>query len=334
MHPSVLVVGGAGYIGGAVTEQLLKCQQPIADQALCGLHDGVDFTVYDALLYEHQYLKPVPFLRGNVLDEVKLLSAMRDKTHLIWLAAIVGDAACDLDPALTRRVNVDAPIWAREHFAGRFIYPSTCSVYGCSDGRLTEESPTQPLTLYAQTKLEAERALATHDNTLIFRLGTAYGISDNYSRLRLDLVVNTFAAQAAAFRQVNVLTAKAWRPFIHTRDIALELVRAINRTDTGVYNLARENRRIIELAELAVCLSGCHIKDDTNYSNPDKRDYRVDTAKALGACYLNMSPMHDVESGMVEVMEAVQSGRIYDPEGLAHYNHLRMRSRAEDLRRW
>jgi len=177
----VLVVGGAGYIGGGVVDELLEKNIPV--------------TVYDSLLYEYQYLKPVDFIRGDVRDTEKLKKILPAYTHLIWLAAIVGDAACQVNPALTRAVNQESVRWLAKNYDGRIIFPSTCSVYGQNDKMISEDFSVNPLSLYAKVKLEAERYLQ-RQNHLILRLGTVYGVSDMASRLRMDLVVNYMTASA------------------------------------------------------------------------------------------------------------------------------------------
>lgn len=159
-------------VGGAVTDSLLQA--------------GIDFTVYDNLLYENQYLKPVDFIFGDVRDTAKLIKLLPNFTHVIWLAAIVGDGACQINPPLTVAVNQESVRWLSDNYDGRIIFLSTCSVYGQNDTWLDEDSELKPLSLYAQTKMEAEKYL-TGKNALIFRLGTAYGLSDIYSRIRLDL---------------------------------------------------------------------------------------------------------------------------------------------------
>ena len=107
----VLVVGGAGYIGGAVTDFLTKRNIP--------------FTVYDSLLYEQHYLKPVDFVYGDVRDTEKLKKLLKDYTHVIWLAAIVGDAACQVRPELTIAINQESVRWLAENYDGRIVFAST-----------------------------------------------------------------------------------------------------------------------------------------------------------------------------------------------------------------
>ncbi len=153
----VLVVGGAGYIGGAVTEALTA--------------ERIPFCVYDSLVYEPHYLKKVDFIRGDARDTAKLEPILAQSSHVIWLAAIVGDGACEVNPALTIEVNQKTVEWLAQNFSGRIVFTSTCSVYGQHDAEVDEHSHLNPLSLYAKTKLHAENFLQ-HENSLISPIRT------------------------------------------------------------------------------------------------------------------------------------------------------------------
>ena len=177
-----VVVGGAGYVGRITVDMLLE--------------ERHDVLVYDALLYEESYRKPVSFVYGDVRDYDTLLPYLQWADAVVWLAALVGDGACALNPKITSEINLDAVKWMAAHYDGRIVFPSTCSVYGAQGKELNEESPTSPLSVYATTKLKAESCLRPK-NSIIFRLGTLFGVGDLYSRIRLDLVVNFLTLRAA-----------------------------------------------------------------------------------------------------------------------------------------
>src|SRR4051812_8116659 len=120
-----LVVGGAGYIGGGLTDQLVN--------------KGHDVRVYDFLLYEDRFLKPVDFVRGDVRDMARLKPHLDWADVVVWLAALVGDGACSLDETVTREINVETVRALVKSFNRQIIFMSTCSVYGAQDGLLNEE---------------------------------------------------------------------------------------------------------------------------------------------------------------------------------------------------
>ena len=300
----VFVVGGAGYIGGAVTELLSEHKIP--------------FTVYDSLIYEPHYLKKVDFIRGDVRDTARLKPLLAASTHVVWLAAIVGDRACEVNPELTVAVNQEAVRWLAEHFRGRIVFTSTCSVYGQHDAEVSEESPLQPLSLYAKTKLQAESYLQA-ENSLIFRLGTAFGVSDTYSRPRMDLVVNYMTTNALTKGELSVYGGSQWRPLIHVKDIAQAIVHNLERPVRGIYNLASVNLQIKDLAAIVAQMTGCQIRY-TEQKFQDQRDYHVSTSKALRDAIFNPHTLRTVEDGIREVTELVGLGRIKQAENDVYFN--------------
>jgi len=167
------------------------------------MHTDHNIRVYDGLVYEEGYRKPVDFVLGDVRDSDRLAPLLRWANVVVWLAAVVGDGACAIDPDSTVEINTNSVKRLAASFAGRIIFMSTCSVYGAQDGLLDEDSELDPLSLYAETKLDAEMALAGRD-ALIFRLGTLFGVGDSYSRIRLDLVLNVLTAKACLYNQISI----------------------------------------------------------------------------------------------------------------------------------
>jgi nucleoside-diphosphate-sugar epimerase len=300
----VLVVGGAGYIGGAVTELLIA--------------EKIPFAVYDSLIYEPHYLKKVDFVCGDVRDTAKLKLLLASYSHVLWLAAIVGDGACEVNRELTVEVNQDAVRWLAENYHGRIIFTSTCSVYGQFDAEVDEEAPVQPLSLYAKTKLAAESFL-TDENSLVFRLGTAFGVSDTYSRPRMDLVVNYMTANALTKGELSVFGGTQWRPLVHVKDIAQAIVYNLERPVRGVYNLAAHNLQIKDLAAIVSQMTGCRVKH-TEQKFQDQRNYHVSTRKALRDEIFNPNTMRTVQDGVREITELVVLGRIKQTENDVYFN--------------
>lgn len=293
---NVLVVGGAGYVGGAVTDALLTSEHRI--------------RVYDALLYEESYRKPVDFVFGDVRDQDRLLPHLKWADAVIWLSAIVGDGACQLNPEITIEVNQEAVGWMVRHFDRRVIFMSTCSVYGAQDNvELYEDSPTSPLSMYAASKLAAETYL--HDtNAITFRLGTLFGVGDEFSRVRLDLVVNTLTVRAWQNGKISVFGGDQFRPLLHVKDAAQAAVDNLTTTDTGIFNLHRQNVRIVDLAYQV----RNHFPDVEIEQTPmhfqDLRNYRVRSDKANRV--LGFKATHSIDQGIEEMKHLVEDNRIKD----------------------
>ncbi|MBI3638675.1 NAD(P)-dependent oxidoreductase [Candidatus Wolfebacteria bacterium] len=289
----VLVTGGAGYIGDSVVDLLVE--------------KNIPFTVYDSLLYEHHYLKQVDFIYGDIRDTEKLKKILKDYTHVIWLAAIVGDTACQIKPDLTMDVNQKSVDWLAKNYDGKIIFTSTCSVYGKNEGELNEESAVNPLSLYAQTKLGAEKNLA-EKNALIFRLGTVFGAS-SHCRLRMDLVVNYMTANAVKKGKLTVFGGTQWRPLIHVRNVAEAIVNNLDKPNHGIYNLTTSNYQIKDLAKEVSEITGCKI-EYTPSEFEDQRNYHVSAEKARSAGLLNFEKILTVKDGAAQIQELISSGRI------------------------
>src|SRR3989344_1269598 len=142
---NILICGGAGYIGGYVTDLLNK--------------SGYNVTVYDNLTYDSRFLKDVPFVWGDIRDKKKLGKLLKKFDTVIWLAALVGDPACALQPSLSNEINYQTSRWLARNYKGRIIFASTCSVYGINHDLIDENAQPNPLSIYAKTKWEAEKEI-------------------------------------------------------------------------------------------------------------------------------------------------------------------------------
>ncbi len=311
---NVLVVGGAGYIGGAVTELLIKKRIP--------------FSVYDVLVYEHQYLKPVDFIYGDVRDYKKLKQVLPKYTHVVWLAALVGDPGCQIDEWMTRAVNIEPVRWLTKNYKGRILFASTCSVYGKSDKMLDESSTLNPLSFYAKSKIEAESYLVKHPNTLIYRIGTAFGVSDKHSRVRLDLAVNMLSFNAVNHGKLTYFGGTQWRPFIHVKDIAQAFVNSINSNARGIYNLNAENVQISDLAKKIGKLTKCKIQA-TEHPFQDERNYHVSTDKARKAGLLK-GLKYNLEHGIEEMISLASFSRVPSEVSEVHHNEKHLAGLMKD----
>ena len=293
----VLVVGGAGYVGGYLTDALLA--------------SGFEVKVYDKLLYEESYLKEVQFVCGDISDYQKINSELSWADAVVWLAAFVGDPACALNPELTIKTNVDAVANLVKNFKGRILFPSTCSVYGAQEGELTEASPLNPLSLYAESKIQAEKILLdSASNPIIFRLGTLFGLSDTYARLRVDLVLNVLTIRAVKEKHMRVFGGQQYRPLLHVRDVSTAIIPNIDSEVSGIFNLHTENVTILELAKRIQALIPGVETEITESSFQDARNYMVSSDKARNA--FGFAPKWTIEDGINEVANVVSSGRIPD----------------------
>lgn len=312
----VLITGGAGYLGGALTDVLRTSDH--------------DVRVYDCLLYEESYRKDVPFVYGDVRDHAKLQAHFDWADVVVWLAAIVGDPACALNERLTMDVNVHALGYAATHFDGKLIVMSSCSVYGATedDRELHEGSTLNPLSLYAKTKIWGEELLADRSNVLQFRLGTLYGVGDAHARIRFDLVVNTLTMRAALHRRMSVFGGSQYRPFVHVKDIAALIASQLATPSIGTYNAHAENRTIAELANRIYQHFPQAVVERSPVMTQDNRNYRVSSAKAERE--LRFHPQRRIEDGIVELKTLLEEGRIKNSFVTRFSNYLHLKPLLEE----
>lgn len=324
----VLVVGGAGYLGCVLSELLLA--------------HGYKVRVLDILLFGKDHLVKLEenpnfqLIRGDIRDISTLNKALDGADAVIDLAAIVGDPASRKSPVETVEVNYLATtslaMACKYHQINRFIYASTCSVYGVSKEKATEESPLKPVSLYARTKIESEKgilSLADENFTpIILRMSTLYGLSP---RMRFDLVVNTFSKMATTYGKIDVFGGKQWRPLLHVRDAAyayllcLEApISKLKRSNTLVFNVGsdQQNYSIDELANIVKkTIKGTKInilKQEDDVGKIDKRTYQVSFDK-IRKTLLFRAKEHIV-SAVQEIHKAITHGTIADVEDQRYYN--------------
>ncbi len=291
----MLIVGGAGYIGGYVTDTFKS-------------NGEYDVTVYDNLLYETRYMKNVKFIYGDIRDREKLEKIINDYDVVVWLAALVGDGACAINTALTEEINYNCVKWLVDNYKGKIVFTSTCSVYGMNDDLIDEDATPNPLSAYAATKLQAERYVVENaKDYLIFRLGTLYGISDEHSRLRFDLVVNIMTLRAVRGEKLTVFGGEQWRPILHVRDVANAIEYCLANNITGLFNLSERNVEISKLAEEIKK----HIPDvEIAYQNmkfEDLRNYKVKNDKIYATGW---KPKFSLPDGIEEMKKIFLEGRI------------------------
>jgi nucleoside-diphosphate-sugar epimerase len=316
MKEKVLVVGGAGYIGGFLTDQLIK--------------NGNHITVYDNLMYEERYLKKVSFINGDIRDRNKLLKIIPSFDIVVWLAAIVGDGACAVDPFLTRSINEDSVKWLVDNFPDKkIVFTSTCSVYGINNDLIDEEAEPNPISIYAETKLEAEQyIIKNHNNYLIFRLGTLFGLGDEHSRIRFDLVSNILTKKATLGQPITVFGGEQWRPLLHVKDVSHAIIFGIENKINGLFNLSYGNFIIKDIAEV---IKRCIPESEIIYQDmpfEDLRNYRVRNDKIVERGWF---PTLTIRDGIEELRDVILEKRIkhldnpiYSNEGYLNKNYFKI----------
>lgn len=315
--PKILICGGAGYIGGYVTDLLSK--------------KGYEVMVYDNLIYEHRYLKEVPFIFGDIRDRKKLGKLINNYDVVVWLAALVGDPACALQPSLSNEINFGATKWLAEHYKGKIIFTSTCSVYGINHNLIDEKAKLNPLSVYAKTKLEAEKVIIKNSkNYLIFRLGTLFGLGDGHSRIRLDLVVNVLTKKAVLGEPIIINGKEQWRPLLHVKDVAEAISFGIENNIEGLYNLSYKNFRINDIGEeISKLIPAPKIKH-ADIPEEDMRNYRVisDKFKNLG-----WEPKYTIKDGILEIARIIKEKRIKEPNNNIYSNSAALITTINELKK-
>jgi len=290
----ILVVGGAGYVGGSIVDLLSKKH---------------NVTVYDSLIYENSFRKDVDFIFGDIRDYKKLNPILNNYDSVIWLAALVGDGACAINPTLTHEINAETVNNLTKNFNGKIVFLSTCSVYGAQDGILNEDSSVNPLSEYASSKLIAEKYLEDSD-AIIFRLGTLFGIGDQFSRIRLDLVVNILTTKALQDKKMSVFGGDQWRPLLHVKDVANAIDKTLETDVNGIFNLHHKNYKIIELAEKVKEKIPDVVIETTPLPFQDTRNYQVSSEKLKVAT--GFEALIEVDQGINEVYDLISTNRIKD----------------------
>lgn len=303
---SVLVIGGAGYIGSTLSRELLAA--------------GYRVRVLDNLIYGDQGVADLygnerfEFVEGDMRSIETLVESIQEMDAVIHLGALVGKPASSINSQRTLEINYHATKLAasicKYHQINRFIFASTCSVYGESEypnELLTEESPLNPVSLYAKSKAESERALLSMEeenfSPTVFRMATVYGLSP---RMRFDLVVNILSAKAHTENTIPIFGGDQYRPNVHVADAAQAYVDCleapIDKISGEVYNVGsnEQNYRIMEVGEI---ISSCfpEAEIDRQVSKEDDRTYQVDFSK------ISAEIGFEVERGIADACENIRA---------------------------
>ncbi len=307
----VLVTGGAGYIGSVMMPMLLE--------------GGFDVIVLDRFFFGKETLREVeghPRLE-LVKDDIRWFNPdiLRGVDAVIDLAALSNDPAGELDPQKTLEINYRGRLrvaqLAKKYGVEKYVFASTCSVYGFQDTIVTEESPTNPLTTYAKSATMAEKEITPLGDdsfsVTFLRQATVYGLSP---RMRFDLVINAMVLYLWKNGKLRIMRdGTQWRPFVHVKDTSRAFIKVLEAdrdiVNRQVFNVGsnEQNYQILPLAKMLAEALGMELRYEW-YGDPDRRSYRVDFSKIKNA--LGFRPKYTPKDAAREIYEALTEGRVND----------------------
>ncbi len=332
---SVLVTGGAGYVGAVLVPKLLK--------------KGYKVTVLDTFWFwnsPEEYIKAIEaenntnltIVKGDLRNKADINRALNGAESVIHLACISNDPSSELNPEFTHSVNYDGSIniidLAKANKIKRFIYASSSSVYGIKEEpNVTEELELQPLTQYSKLKVEIEHYLMhqidEHFKGVVIRPSTVCGYSP---RQRLDVVVNILTNFAVNKGKIKVLGGSQLRPNIHIKDMVrayeLLLEAPIDKINKKIYNAGYENLKVMEIANLVKEVVG--EVEVTVEETDDPRSYHVCSDKIKNE--LGFETKHSVKEAIAELKEAFRDGKLKNLEDDNYFNVKRMKKIIEENR--
>jgi len=320
---NILITGGLGLVGTEIIKEFKKLH-------VHQLKDEYTLVVVDNMLYTNDFLDDsIIFKRGDVGD-YKFITELLKKYNfdvIIHLAGIVGDAACGHRPNEAKRANLDSLKILRDNFDGRIIWPSSCSVYGANDNIVTEESPFNPLSLYAEMKIQGEQILKDRPNTVILRLGTLHGVT---GRFRSDLVVHILTVRALLEKQISVFGGDQYRPLLHVNDLTQTIVYDLlnptifgRQNITGTFNLVENNYKILDIAKIIQTEIPNALIKIVEMSFEDKRNYKVSAKKAKNTW--GFSPKGSIIQTVQDIKRIYTEGRVKDFSHIKYSNILALK---------
>jgi len=296
---SILITGGAGYLGSVMVEALLA--------------QGHRVTVLDNFMFSQTPLNHLcanpsfNVVRGDCRDQNVVRPLLKDADYIIPLAALVGAPLCDRDTTGAETINRDAVMMVTRLASKeqRIFLPVTNSGYGIGEaGKFcTEETPLRPISLYGRTKVEAEKAVLDRGNSITFRLATVFGMSP---RMRIDLLVNDFVYRAVNDRAVVLFEAHFKRNYLHVRDVARVFIHGMGNFDAmknQPYNVGLSDANIskAELCErIRKWLPKFVYMEAPIGEDPDKRDYIVSNEKVEKTGF---KPAYSLDDGIQELIK-------------------------------
>lgn len=305
------MTGGAGYVGSALLPRLL--------------HAGWRVRVLDILLWGEESIRPwlshprLELVKADFRDVEPVVRALRGVDAVVHLGGVVGDQSCDLDEQRTLEINVTATRLLAEAARGldvpRFVFASTGAVYGACDHLMDEESPLNPVSLYARSKIAGERILLEMASDVfaptVMRFGTIFGFS---GRARFDLVINLLTAKALLDQKITVYGGDQWRSFVHVDDAARAVHAALEapleQVSGQVFNTGN-NEQTYTIREVGEIIHSFVPDAELILSESvDRSDYRINCEKIQRV--LGYSTHWSVEDGIRQVTRAIKAGQVSD----------------------
>lgn len=311
MKKTILVTGGAGYLGSILVRKLLD--------------KGYNVKVLDCLFFgnesiqELEKIKNFELIKGKIENIELTANIVKQADAVIHLAFLVGMSASNINPQLSKTINLISTKNLAElcnlYEVKNLIFASTCSVYGARPNLvLTENSLPKPLDYYSKHKLECEKAINSFNfPSTLLRFGTLFGLS---SRMRFDLIINLFAAQAIQEKKIKVFGGDQKRPFLHVSDAADSIIYFFEHNIQGTYNILKENLSIKQLSEKIKKLSNCVVEYEN--SNIDNRDYCVSNSKMLN---MGFTPKISIEDAFIEIKDAFETNIIKNYRDIKYHNY-------------
>jgi nucleoside-diphosphate-sugar epimerase len=328
MSKSVLLIGGAGYIGPVIAEHLLS--------------KDYEVTILDKLIYENAFSTKhldhnsgFNFILGDMGSGADLAKAIQGKDNVVILAGLVGDPITKKYPEKSKNINNDALQFCigflSKQSLSRTIFVSTCSNYGLitGDSIADENYPLKPLSLYAESKVAAEEFILSMNHLsnfspTILRFATAFGLAP---RMRFDLTINEFTRDLALGKVLNVFDPDTWRPYCHVRDFAKIIELVLEAPESAVrnqtFNAGSEinnftKRQVIEIISKHIPKSSISYQEQS----ADPRNYRVNFDKLQTV--LGFRPGITVEMGVLEIIQAIADGKYGPTESVMKYGNYEL----------
>lgn len=319
---NILITGGAGYLGSTLCQKLLNKEHRV--------------RVLDDLWYGKESIqecvknKNFELIQDDLRNLTTVVKALKNMDAVIHLASVVGMPASSIEPRTSEEINYLVTKNIAElctlHEIPTYVFSSTCSVYGSQPKiMITEKSKVSPMDYYADQKFLSERAISwLNIAPTILRFGTLFGYS---KRMRFDLVINLFIAQAILENKITVFGGTQFRPFLHVDDAAESLIFAIEKNLTGTYNVISENMTILDAAKQISKLSGCEII--ISNENEDKRNYQVSAEKIK---QMGFKTKFKIQDAYNEIKKKIDEGEIKNYND-KKYNNYKLLSGSKEMQK-